>query len=238
MSQVQEAMHNHHQEMVATLGAHVAALLDKPADANPTALVEFLKNELMPHAEGEEKYLYPTVDPLIKAHSSATSTMSIDHEFIQKYVREIEATTTALQSNNGNQTELQQQLQRLALQLQGIFLLHLEKEERVYLPLFEQYVSPEDQQKVLDGMHEAAAPEPTVKSTVDVRQVAPPQRHPLIFETFEALQPGEAFRLINDHDPKPLHYQFKFELEGQFTWEYVERGPKVWQVIVGKTTAK
>lgn len=51
----------------------------------------------------------------------------------------------------------------------------------------------------------------------------------------EALQPGEAFLLVNDHDPKPLYYQFKFEHERQFSWDYVEPGPDVWQVQVGKT---
>ena len=73
-----------------------------------------------------------------------------------------------------------------------------------------------------------------VKSTLDVRTVPPAQRHPLIFQTFDALQPGEAFMLVNDHDPKPLYYQFKFEKEGQFTWDYVEQGPEVWRVQVGK----
>ena len=74
-----------------------------------------------------------------------------------------------------------------------------------------------------------------VKSILDVRTVPPAQRHPLIFQTFNALQPGEAFMLVNDHDPKPLYYQFKFEKEGQFTWDYVEQGPEVWRVQVGKT---
>lgn len=74
-----------------------------------------------------------------------------------------------------------------------------------------------------------------IKTTLDVRQVPPPQRHPLIFQTFEALQPGEAFVLVNDHDPRPLYYQFRFEREGQFTWEYLEEGPEVWRVRVGKT---
>ena len=73
------------------------------------------------------------------------------------------------------------------------------------------------------------------KATVDVRNIAPPQRHPLIFQAFEDLKPGEAFLLINDHDPKPLYYQFEFERTGQFTWEYLEQGPTVWQVHVGKT---
>ena len=73
-----------------------------------------------------------------------------------------------------------------------------------------------------------------VKTTIDVRTIPPPQRHPLIFQTYEALAAGEAFLLVNDHDPKPLYYQFKFEREGQFTWDYLDAGPEVWRVRVGK----
>ncbi|HEX7409284.1 MAG TPA: DUF2249 domain-containing protein [Candidatus Binatia bacterium] len=75
----------------------------------------------------------------------------------------------------------------------------------------------------------------TVKTTIDVRNTPPPQRHPLIFQTWASLQPGEAFLLVNDHDPKPLYYQFKYEHEGQFSWEYLQQGPDVWEVRVGKT---
>ncbi|MDR7525880.1 MAG: DUF2249 domain-containing protein, partial [Armatimonadota bacterium] len=46
--------------------------------------------------------------------------------------------------------------------------------------------------------------------------------------------PGEAFELVNDHDPKPLYYQFAAELPGQFTWQYLEQGPEVWRVRIGK----
>jgi uncharacterized protein (DUF2249 family) len=71
-------------------------------------------------------------------------------------------------------------------------------------------------------------------NTLDVRQVPPAQRHPLIFNTFEALQPGESFILVNDHDPKPLYYQFQAERTGQFGWNYLEQGPVVWRVEVEK----
>ena len=74
-----------------------------------------------------------------------------------------------------------------------------------------------------------------LKTSLDVRTIAPMHRHTLIFETFESLQPGEAFALVNDHDPKPLYYQFQAERQGQFTWEYVEQGPAVWRVVIGKT---
>ena len=73
-----------------------------------------------------------------------------------------------------------------------------------------------------------------VKSIVDVRGVEPMKRHPLIFDTYEALQPGEKFELVNDHDPKPLYYQFQAEQTGKFTWDYKEQGPTVWRVEIGK----
>jgi uncharacterized protein (DUF2249 family) len=69
---------------------------------------------------------------------------------------------------------------------------------------------------------------------VDVRRVAPAQRHPLIFDTFAYLAPGASFVLINDHDPKPLYYQFAAEHAGEFVWEYLEKGPIDWKVRIGK----
>lgn len=66
--------------------------------------------------------------------------------------------------------------------------------------------------------------------TFDVRETPPRVRHPLIFSTFDGLRPGEAFVLVNDHDPKPLYYQFEAERHDQFTWEYLATGPEEWQV--------
>ncbi len=69
---------------------------------------------------------------------------------------------------------------------------------------------------------------------VDVRQTPPAQRHPMIFGTFENLEPGQGFVLVNDHDPKPLYYQFQAERSGQFEWNYLEQGPEVWRVAIKK----
>lgn len=69
---------------------------------------------------------------------------------------------------------------------------------------------------------------------IDVREMPPRERHPRIFSTFAALAPGEAMELVNDHDPKPLYYQFAAELEGQFGWDYLERGPDVWRVAISR----
>ncbi len=71
-------------------------------------------------------------------------------------------------------------------------------------------------------------------TTLDVRNVAPMHRHGMIFDSFEALKPGQAFQLVNDHDPKPLYYQFQAERPGEFEWAYEEQGPEVWRVRIGK----
>jgi uncharacterized protein (DUF2249 family) len=74
-------------------------------------------------------------------------------------------------------------------------------------------------------------------TTVDVRPIPGNQKHPTIFGAFHNLTAGEAFELVNDHDPKPLYYQFKFEHDGQFEWDYLEQGPAVWRVRIGKPKA-
>ncbi|TAK47596.1 MAG: DUF2249 domain-containing protein [Xanthobacteraceae bacterium] len=71
--------------------------------------------------------------------------------------------------------------------------------------------------------------------TVDVRQIPPRDKHPVIFNTFLNLAPGQHFILVNDHDPKPLHYHFQAEYEGAFAWQYLEEGPDVWRVRISRT---
>lgn len=73
---------------------------------------------------------------------------------------------------------------------------------------------------------------------IDVREIPPVARHPLIFQTFDALVEGEGFELVNDHDPKPLYYQFLHERTDQFAWEYLEQGPAVWRVHIQRQGAE
>ena len=72
---------------------------------------------------------------------------------------------------------------------------------------------------------------------LDVRPFAPVDRHRLIFKTCDHLAKGDAFVLVNDHDPKPLYYQLEAERSGQFSWSYLETGPRVWRVQVGRLAA-
>ena len=69
-------------------------------------------------------------------------------------------------------------------------------------------------------------------AALDIRALAPRERHPLIFSTFGQLRAGQAMELINDHDPQPLHHQFQAEWPGKFSWAYLEQGPATWRVAI------
>lgn len=70
--------------------------------------------------------------------------------------------------------------------------------------------------------------------TLDVRDLPPWERHPRIFETLDGLAPGQALRLVNDHDPKPLHYELMAERPEQFLWETRQEGERTWVAMITK----
>lgn len=77
----------------------------------------------------------------------------------------------------------------------------------------------------------------TADPELDVRTEPPSNRHTLIFATYGDLGVDEGFVLVNDHDPKPLYYQFAAEHAGEFSWDYLESGPEVWKVRIGRVAA-
>ncbi len=69
---------------------------------------------------------------------------------------------------------------------------------------------------------------------VDVRHLPTGEKHPTIFGAFDRLAVGEAFVLLNDHDPRPLRFQFDAQRPGRFTWEYLEEGPEEWSIRISR----
>lgn len=237
MATASETLRHHHEELARKMTEQVRVLTEGRPDADPKALSRFLRDELLPHAVGEDRYLYPAVEPLLKAHGMATATMRMDHRAIEGYVRSIEEAAARLRSaGNAERAAAVRELTRLVWQLQALFDVHLQKEEQVYMPLLMQYVAEAEQQRILRQMHEGPAERAPKngEAHLDVRTMAPARRHAVIFATFEALDSGQAFMLVNDHDPKPLYYQFAAEQPGKFTWTYLEQGPEVWRVRIGR----
>lgn len=72
--------------------------------------------------------------------------------------------------------------------------------------------------------------------TLDLRDIPPAERHPLIHDRFAELESGDALTLINDHEPKPLFYEMqaeveafdadRYEVEQRDTNEFVAKLPK------------
>jgi uncharacterized protein (DUF2249 family) len=61
-------------------------------------------------------------------------------------------------------------------------------------------------------------------TTIDVRSLAPRERHPRIFATFDSMAAGDAILLINDHYPKPLFYQPRRSGRAKFIGRRRSRG--------------
>jgi uncharacterized protein (DUF2249 family) len=78
------------------------------------------------------------------------------------------------------------------------------------------------------------AAELTITEELDVRDLPPAQRHENIFETYAGLDGGEAFVLVNDHDPKPVYHQFEAEMGDEFHWKYQQKESGEFRVLIGK----
>lgn len=68
--------------------------------------------------------------------------------------------------------------------------------------------------------------------TLDVTVIEPRYKHSTIYEHFDALKDGEAFIIHNDHDPKPLYYALMNDRGNIFTWDYLQRGPEIWEIKI------
>src|SRR3989338_11579004 len=73
---------------------------------------------------------------------------------------------------------------------------------------------------------------------LDLRGIPPFERHAKIFEMWNSLKEEEILRITNDHEPKPLYYQFKAEYKGQFEWNYEKQGPEDWIFTIKKILDK
>lgn len=69
-------------------------------------------------------------------------------------------------------------------------------------------------------------------TTLDLRPMPPFERHEKILQIWGSLKSGAVLKIINDHDPKPLRYQFEVEYKNHYEWEYEQKGPKDWIVNI------
>ena len=68
-------------------------------------------------------------------------------------------------------------------------------------------------------------PSPLQLHPFDARGIGKRFRHAAIFGALDALQPGEAMRFVNDHDPLPLLRQLGERYGDLLAVQYVQREP-------------
>jgi uncharacterized protein (DUF2249 family) len=242
------AILDHHERLGRTMADHtltIARAVDQLSApyARRDKLVAFLTEEIVPHAEAEERTLYKAAEDLPEARLLLRA-MLREHVVLHEKVAELAAARTPAETVAA------------AAAVNALFQSHMDKENDLILPalvdagvnlgalldgmheiLGEGTASHDDGHQCTCGGHDAHPGVPGATAEVaggelDVRVLAHGQRHQQIFATFEALAAGTAFVLVNDHDPKPLYYQFASQYPGEFTWDYEEAGPEVWKVRI------
>jgi uncharacterized protein (DUF2249 family) len=71
---------------------------------------------------------------------------------------------------------------------------------------------------------------------LDIRPVEPRHRFDRIMEAYDSLPTGGTLDLIVDHDPVCMYYTLKATRAADgFRFDYLEDGPEVWRVEVGRS---
>lgn len=114
---------------------------------------------------------------------------------------------------------------------------HIFKEDNILYQIALQVLTDEDWKRVKRDCDKIGyccfkPQDQTAVIDLDIRSLPAAQRHSQIFDRWNAIKPGEVLRLINDHDPKPLYYQFEAEQRDRFEWEYEQQGDDAWIVRI------
>ncbi len=156
MARPTDPMRDHHKALEEQLHGffNFIETLDKFGAEEKEKLKEFaafLKNDILPHAEGEEKHLYKKVGELM-GNPLFTKTMEIDHQHITRFISDLETETNNIFKEAADVTI--KKLKQTAGKLQGIMELHFQKENDVYLPILDEKLSAEQVYlEVIKPMH-------------------------------------------------------------------------------------
>lgn len=238
VADVINAITNHHVELQSAVSAKVenviaAARVGTPHVVAVAELNALLAADIVPHARAEEDVLYAAATSANLR--SLVAGMTFEHETLLSLAAELATSPTAVDAAGA------------ARAIREIFVGHVRRENELLLPALAADSSVDlvallpVMEKRFDEYRNPSRPLPmagvalSADGVLDIRNEAPARRHELIFQTFAETPIGGAFILVNDHDPKPLYYQFEAEEAGKFAWEYLESGPKVWRVSIGHT---
>jgi iron-sulfur cluster repair protein YtfE (RIC family) len=160
MLQIMQPLRDEHAELMPRLGLlrMAAEAVDGPSRAALDELlrdaVAFLQQDLLPHAQVEEKTVYPAVERILGER--ATLTMTLDHLEIKRMTDELAALSRHLELGKLAPHDARE-LRRLLYGIYAMLRLHFFKEETAFLPLLEERLTPGEAEALLQQMGQLAA---------------------------------------------------------------------------------
>jgi iron-sulfur cluster repair protein YtfE (RIC family) len=141
-------------EMLRTVADSIGAAPGESVQQGVEEAYKFLTHHLIPHAQAEERALYPVVGRLMGA-PEATATMSRDHIEVGRLTGELGSLRSQLGGASVNESQVKA-LRRVLYGLYAIVKVHFAKEEEVYLPILDARLTPEEASRMFEAMEMAA----------------------------------------------------------------------------------
>jgi iron-sulfur cluster repair protein YtfE (RIC family) len=114
---------------------------------------EFLISMLLPHAEAEEKVLYPVIQKVMGS-PLATDTMIHDHKEIASLTQQLVMQRSQILSPVLSK-EASNSLRRVLYGLYTLVKMHFVKEEEIYLPLLDLHLKDDEAASLFADLEEA-----------------------------------------------------------------------------------
>lgn len=160
MPTLTQPLHDEHTELFP----HVDRILQVAGTITNGRVVElrsgldeiysFLAHHLLAHAQAEEAALYPVVQKALGS-PEATRTMSRDHVEIRSYIEELAALKGGLGDDSLTKAQAAS-LRRILYGLYALLKLHFAKEEEVYLPILDKFLTADGARSMFEKMEDAA----------------------------------------------------------------------------------
>lgn len=132
-----------HLEHIRSWAGELAQQPVADQKATMTRTVRFFLEHIRPHAEWEERHLYPIVDRIIGGDREPfTGTMRHEHKIVARWIGELAAEAVKPSPNAivfARRTD----------NLLGLLDAHFEEEEEILLPLLEQNMSAQEFEQVI-----------------------------------------------------------------------------------------
>jgi iron-sulfur cluster repair protein YtfE (RIC family) len=151
MATITQPLRDEHSDLLPEAGTLPPPELRRRVDE----AYEFLAHHLIPHAQAEDRALYPVVGRAMGA-AEATATMSRDHVEVGRLTEELGSLRGAIAAGQVGEGEMRD-LRRVLYGLYALVRLHFAKEEEIYLPILDARLSAGEAAEMFEAMERAAA---------------------------------------------------------------------------------